>query len=138
MVPFDYSEQCAIAAEEPPYCDDPVHSRLSPRYPAIPFLFSTAGSFSGLNTGTGYTVFQGTRPANGFLTTANAGVAPNKNFSPNYWQIQPREARYGGMVQPNLDVTQNLQMYRQLLIQRNEESAQTPNQGFSAADVDQG
>jgi len=138
LVTFDYFEQGPIDAADRPYSADPDHSRLSPRYPAIPFLFSTAGSFSGLNTGTGYTVFQGTRPANGLLTAANAGVAPNKNFSPNYWQIQPRETRYGGMVKLNLDVTQNLKFYDQLLIQRNEESSQTPNQGFSAADVDEG
>jgi iron complex outermembrane receptor protein len=135
LVTFDYYEQGPILAADRPYSANPDHSRISPNYPAIPFLFSTAGSFTGNTTGNVYTVFQGTRPNNGFLTAANSGVAPNLNFSPNYWEIQPREARYGGMVKLNYDVTQNLKLYDQLIIQRNEETAETPNQGFSAGDI---
>jgi len=47
----------------------------------------------------------------------------------------PREARYGGLVNVNLDINQNLKLYYQLLIQRNEETAETPNQGFSSGDI---
>jgi hypothetical protein len=80
-------------------------------------------------------VLRGTTPANGFLTSANAGVPRNLNFSPNYWMDLPRETRYGGLVNVNLDINQNLKPYDQLLIQRNEETAETPNQGFSSAEI---
>jgi hypothetical protein len=33
------------------------------------------------------------------------------------------------------DINQNLKLYYQLLIQRNEETAETPNQGFSSGDI---
>jgi len=39
------------------------------------------------------------------------------------------------MVKLNYDVTQNLKIYDQLIVQRNEETAETPNQGFSAGDI---
>ncbi len=132
---FDYFEQGPIDAADRPYSANPDHSVLSPAYPALSFLEDTAGSFVGQNTGTVYTVLKGTRPANGFLTAKNANVPVNLNYSPQYWQILPRETRYGGMVKVNLDVTQNLRFYDQLFIQRNEESAQTPNQGFAGFDV---
>jgi iron complex outermembrane recepter protein len=135
VVSFDYYEQGPILAADRPYSANPDHSVLSPAYPSLPFLESTAGSFVGQTTGTVYTVFKGTRPANGFLTSANANVPVNQNFSPNYWEILPRETRYGGMVKINLDVTPNLKFYDQLFIQRNEETAETPNQGFAGFDV---
>jgi iron complex outermembrane receptor protein len=135
VVAFDYFEQGPILAADRPYSANPDHSVLSPAYPSLPFLESTAGSFVGQTTGTVYTVFKGTRPANGFLTSANANVPVNQNFSPNYWEILGRETRYGGMVKVNLDVTPNLKFYDQLFIQRNEETAETPNQGFAGFDV---
>jgi iron complex outermembrane recepter protein len=136
---FDYFEQGPIDAADRPYSANPDHSVYSPRYPAIPFLFPTNGSFTGLNSGSAYQVARGTRPANGVLTSGNIVPAPvNNNFSPNYWQILAREQRYGGIVNLNLDVTQNLKFYDQLLVQRNEESSETPNQGFSSGDIDPG
>jgi iron complex outermembrane receptor protein len=137
VVAFDYYEQGPIDAADRPYSANPDHSVLAAKYPALPFLFSTAGTFNSAADGSGtqYTVFRGTTPANGFLTAANAGVAANNNFSPNYWQILPREARYGGLVNVNLDVSQNLKFYDQLIVQRNEETAETPNQGFSSFDI---
>jgi iron complex outermembrane recepter protein len=137
VVAFDYYEQGPILAADRSYSANPDHSVLSPKYPALPFLFSTAGTFNSAQDGSGtqFTVLRGTRPANGFLTPANAGVTPNNNFSPNFWEILPRETRYGGLVNINLDVTQNLKFYDQLLIQRNEETAETPNQGFSSGDI---
>jgi iron complex outermembrane receptor protein len=137
VVAFDYYEQGPILAADRPYSANPDHSVLAAKYPAIHFLFSTAGTFNSAPDGTGtqYTVLRGTTPANGFLTSANAGVPPNLNFSPNYWMDLPRETRYGGLANVNLDISQNLKLYDQLLIQRNEETAETPNQGFSSADI---
>src|SRR6266446_10871249 len=137
VVAFDYYEQGPILAADRPYSANPDHSVLAAKYPALPFLFSTAGTFNSAQDGSGtqFTVLRGTRPANGFLTPANAGVPPNNNFSPNFWEILPRETRYGGLVNLNLDVTQNLKFYDQLLVQRNEETAETPNQGFSSGDI---
>src|ERR1700736_331393 len=80
VVAFDYFEQGPILAADRPYSANPDHSVLSPAYPSLPFLESTAGSFVGQTTGTVYTVFKGTRPANGFLTSANANVPVNQNF----------------------------------------------------------
>ena len=137
VVAFDYYEQGPILSADRSYSANPDHSVLAAKYPAIPYLFSTAGTFNSAPDGTGtrYTVFSGTTPANGFLTSANAGIPPNRNFSPQYWLILPRETRYGGMINVNLDVSQNLKLYDQLLIQRNEETAETPNQGFSSFDI---
>jgi iron complex outermembrane receptor protein len=137
VVAFDYYEQGPILAADRPYSANPDHSVLAAKYPAIHFLFSTAGTFNSAPDGTGtqYTVLRGTTPANGFLTSANAEVPPNLNFSPNYWMDLPRETRYGGLANVNLDISQNLKLYDQLLIQRNEETAETPNQGFSSADI---
>jgi iron complex outermembrane receptor protein len=92
VVAFDYYEQGPILAADRPYSANPDHSVLAANYPAIPFLFSTAGTFNSAPDGTGtrYTVFRGTTPANGFLTSVNAGIPPNNNFSPNYWLILPR------------------------------------------------
>jgi outer membrane receptor protein involved in Fe transport len=137
VVAFDYYEQGPILAADRPYSANPDHSVLAAKYPALPFLYSTAGTFNSAQDGSGtqYTVFRDTTPAKGFLTAANAGVPPNQNFSPNYWLILPRETRYGGMVNVNLDANQNLKLYDQLLVQRNEETAETPNQGFSSGDI---
>ena len=137
VVAFDYYEQGPILAADRPYSANPDHSVLAAKYPAIPNFFSTAGTFNSAPDGTGtrYTVLRGTTPANGFLTSANAGIPPNQNFSPNYVMDLPREARYGGLVNVNLDINQNLKLYYQLLIQRNEETAETPNQGFSSGDI---
>jgi len=134
---FDYYEQGPILSADRPYSANPDHSVLAAKYPAIAFLYSTAGTFNSAPDGTGtrYTVFSGTTPANGFLTSANAGIPPNRNFSPQYWLILPRETRYGGLININLDINQNLKLYDQLLIQRNEETAETPNQGFSSFDI---
>jgi iron complex outermembrane receptor protein len=134
---FDYYEQGPILAADRPYSANPDHSVLAAKYPALPFLFSTAGTFNSAANGSGtqYTVFKGTTPGNGFLTAANAGVPANLNFSPNYWEILARETRYGGLVNVNFDINQNLKLYDQLLVQRNEETAETPNQGFSSFDI---
>src|SRR5258707_7409256 len=39
------------------------------------------------------------------------------------------------MLKVNLDVTQNLKLYAKLFVQRNEETSETPNQGFAGFDV---
>ena len=137
VVAFDYYEQAGILAADRPYSANPDHSVLAAKYPALPYLYATAGTFNSARDGSGtqYTVFRGTTPADGFLTAANANVPPNNNFSPNYWMDLPRETRYGGLVNVNLDTSRNLKLYDQLLIQRNEETAETPNQGFSSADI---
>jgi iron complex outermembrane recepter protein len=134
---FDYYSQGPILAADRPYSANPDHRGQAAKYPAQPFLYSTAGTFNSAPDGSGtqYTVLRGTTPANGFLTPGNAGVPPNQNFSPNYWEILPRETRYGGLVNLNLDINQNLKLYDQLLVQRNEENAETPNQGFSSFDA---
>jgi iron complex outermembrane recepter protein len=138
VVAFDYYENGPILAADRPYSANTDYSVLAAKYPAMANnVFSTAGTFNSAQDGSGtqYTVFRGTTPANGLLTSANAGVPRNLNFSPNYWMDLARETRYGGLVNVNLDINQNLKLYDQFLIQRNEETAETPNQGFSSADI---
>jgi outer membrane receptor protein involved in Fe transport len=91
VVAFDYYGQGPILAADRPYSANPDHSVLAAKYPGIPNAFSTAGTFNSAQDGSGtqYTVFRGTTPANGFLTSANAGLPPNQNFSPNYWMDLP-------------------------------------------------
>src|SRR5260370_14356504 len=112
VVAFDYYEQGPILAADRPYSANPDHSVLAATYPAIPFLFSTAGTFNSAPDGTGtqYTVLRGTTPGNGFLTSANAGVPPNQNFSPNYWMDLPRETRYGALSHLNLTINPTLKL----------------------------
>src|SRR5260221_2897899 len=135
VVAFDYYEQGPILAADRPYSANPDHSVLAAKYPGIPNTFSTAGTFNSAQDGSGtqYTVFRGTTPADGFLTSANAGVLRNLNFSPTYWMDLPRETRYGGLINLNLNINQNTQMYNPLLIPPHGETIETAQQGFNFA-----
>ena len=56
---------------------------------------------------------------------------PEGNF---LTQLLGRERRYGGTVNVDYDPTDWLKFYDHFIIQRNEETSTTPNQGFSGGD----
>src|SRR5258708_21845997 len=51
VIAFDYYEQGPILSADRPYSANPDHSVLAGKYPALPFLFSTAGSFNSAHDG---------------------------------------------------------------------------------------
>jgi iron complex outermembrane recepter protein len=143
---FDYYDSSPIDSKDRWWSNDSFFSRLSPgKYPDAAITFSPPnGSYQYIGpstptipTGTTFIVKPGTTgPAisqNDFVVNGTPGnvYIPEGNY---LTQLLGRERRYGGTVNLNYEPTDWLKLYDHFIIQRTEETASTPNQGFSAFD----
>ena len=130
---FDFYDQSPIMSQDRWYSNILDHSVISPKYPPQPNFYSPLGNFID-SAGNLYVVKPGTTgPAIKQSDFTINGGTP-LNFSTLYQQITPRETRYGGTVKAEYSPTDWLRFYDTLIVQRNEEYAVTPNQGYSASD----
>ena len=136
---FDYYESTPIDARDRGFSNDSEFSRLSPNYinQQVAF-FPGNGSYIGETTGNIYIVKPGTTGVGGITQnsfivngTPSSARIPAGIFES---QLAGRERRYGGTVNVDYDPTDWLKLYDHFIIQRNEETTTTPNQGFSSGD----
>jgi iron complex outermembrane recepter protein len=133
---FDYLDSSPIDSIDRGFSSNSFFSRLSPKYPNDQIAFSPPnGSFLGLTTGNIYTVHTGTTGIGG-ITAGDFiinGQAPTGIYSPGLngyaEQLAARERRYGGTVNVEYTPWDWLKLSDHFIIQRNEETAVTPNQG---------
>jgi len=127
---FDFYSQSPIMASDRAYSAFLQHSRYSPKYPDQPNFWSPLGVFTDA-AGNFYAVKPGTTGPNITAEDFEINGSIPLNFDTKFKQIVPRETRYGGAVNMAYDATPWLGIYDSLIIQRNEESTVTPNQGYS-------
>jgi iron complex outermembrane recepter protein len=128
---FDYYDQSPIDSKDRPFSNNSEFSRLSPNYiNQQTVFFPPNGSYVNL-AGT-QTWVQNPRSNHPDLIP---GGTPSSTTNPLDEQLFPRERRYGGTVNINYNPWDWLRLYDHFLIQRNEETTVTPNQGFSSGDV---
>ena len=144
---FDYFDSSPIDSSSRWWSNDSQFSRLSPgKYPDAAFTFSPArGSYQYVGpstptipTGTQFVVNPGvTGPAITQGDFAVNGALDNEFIQGGRFitALLARERRYGGTVNLDYDATDWLKIYDHFIIQRNEETSTTPNQGFSSSDL---
>jgi len=64
----------------------------------------------------------------GFLHSGTYGFY---NYNPDFWLLQPRTTRIGGLIKATYDVTDWLKFYDTFIITDNHESNESPNQGVA-------
>jgi iron complex outermembrane receptor protein len=152
---FDYYQQGAIRAQDRSLtktdyfkfsskysgnASDYNRARLGASFPGTPG--SNLGDFVGVNTGNDYVVPPGTTQAptaapgtpGGLLVNPSflqAGTYGFYNYNPDFWLLQPRTTRIGGLIKATYDVTDWLKFYDTFIISDNHESSQTANQGVA-------
>jgi outer membrane receptor protein involved in Fe transport len=135
---FDYYNSTPIASMDRSFSDNSFFSRLSPKYvnDQIAF-FPPNGSYTGLTSGNNYIVKPGTTGPNITTNDFTVNGTPSQVFIPSGQyaeQLAAHERRYGGTVYVDYSPTDWLKLYDHFIIQRNEETTRTPNQGFSSGD----
>ncbi|MBV9731444.1 MAG: TonB-dependent receptor [Verrucomicrobia bacterium] len=143
---FDYYDSSLIDSKDRAWSNDSFFSRLSPgKYPNVAITLDPPnGSYQyigpstpSIPTGTNFIVKPGTTgpniTQNDFVVNGTPGnvFIPEGNF---LTQLLGRERRYGGTVNLDYDPTDWLKFYDHFIIQRNEETTTTPNQGFTNTD----
>jgi iron complex outermembrane receptor protein len=144
---FDYYDSSPIDSKDRSWSNDSFFSRLSPgKYPNAAITFGppngsyqyTGPSTPTIPTGTTFIVKPGTVGPAITQNDFNVNGTPGNVFIPEgefLTQLLARERRYGGTVSLDYEPTDWLKFYDHFIIQRNEETSTTPNQGFSAFDV---
>jgi iron complex outermembrane recepter protein len=136
---FDFYNSTPIDSRDRAFSNDAMFSRLSPNYPdqQVDF-FPGNGSYIGQTSGNIYIVKPGTTGVGGITQnsfivngTPSSARIPTGIFET---QLAGREKRYGGTVNVDYSPTDWLKFYDHFIIQRNEETTTTPNQGFSSGD----
>jgi iron complex outermembrane recepter protein len=130
---FDYFEQSPIAANDRSLTAGNF-SRLSPNYRNAPtYPFPYVGQFTD-PSGNTLTVAPGTKGSPATLLVNSS--ADFNAYDTNFAQLLPREKRYGGLVKVSYSPTDWLKFYDTIIVDRNEETTQGVNQGYSSfADV---
>jgi iron complex outermembrane receptor protein len=136
---FDFYNSTPIDSRDRAFSNDAMFSRLSPNYvdQQVDF-FPGNGSYIGQTSGNVFILKPGTTgthiTTNDFVVngTPSSVRIPTGNFET---QLAGREKRYGGTVNVNYSPTDWLKFYDHFIIQRNEETTTTPNQGFSSGDT---
>ena len=149
---FDYYDSSPIDSRDRAWSNNSFFSRLSPgKYPNVAITLDPPNGsyqYTGPNvpamngvpaiaTGTTFIVKPGTPgpniTQNDFVVngTASNVFVPEGEF---LTQLLGRERRYGGTVNLDYDPTDWLKIYDHFIIQRNEETTTTPNQGFTNLD----
>ena len=128
---FDYFSQSPIDSKDRWWSNNTEFSRLSPNYiNQQTVFFPPNGSYIGQTTGTIYVQNPGsTQP------DLRTNIPPSETRSAGTEQLFPRETRYGGTVNLAYNPWDWLKLYDHFIIQRNEETTVTPNQGFSSGDT---
>jgi iron complex outermembrane receptor protein len=150
---FDYYQQGAIRAQDRSLtktdyfkfsskysgnASDYNNFRLGASFPASPG--SNLGNFVGQTSGNDLVVPPGTTTAPtaapgtpggllvnpGFLHSGTYGFY---NYNPDFWLLQPRTTRIGGLIKATYDVSDWLKFYDTFIITTNHESNESPNQG---------
>ena len=144
---FDYYDQSPIDSMNRWWSNDSQFSRFSPgKYKDESITFTpgngsyqyTGPSVPGIPTGTTFIVKPGTVGPNITQNDFNVNGTAASVFIPEgsfITQLVGRERRYGGTVNVDYSPTDWLRLYDHFIIQRNEETSTTPNQGFSGFDV---
>src|ERR1700741_5008864 len=128
---FDYFDQSPIDSKDRAFSNNSAFSRLSPNYTdQQTVFFPPNGSYVGLTSGN---VFVQNLRSNQPDLILNG--TPSSTTNPLDEQILARERRYGGTVNITYNPWDWLKIYDHFIIQRNEETTVTPNQGFSSGDV---
>lgn len=125
---FDYFDQSPIDSKDRWWSNNSAFSRLSPNYiNQQTVFFPPNGSYFGLTGGKVYIQ----NPASNHPDLILNGT-PSSTTNPLDEQLFPREKRYGGTVNLTYNPWDWLKLYDHFIIQRNEETSVTPNQGFSS------
>jgi iron complex outermembrane recepter protein len=130
---FDIYTQTPIESLDRAYSSFLQHSRYSSKYPDQANFWSPQGVFNDA-AGNTYAVKPGTAGPNITPNNFNINNGFTENFDTKFQQVVPRESRYGGSVYLNYDATSWLKFYDSFIIQRNEETSVTPNQGYFSGD----
>jgi iron complex outermembrane receptor protein len=128
---FDFYSQSPIMANDRAYSAFLQHSRYSSKYPDQANPWTPLGVFND-SAGNFYAVKPGTAGPNITADDFDINGSAPSNFDTKFQQLVPRETRYGGLVRMDYDATPWLRLYDSFIIQRNEESSVTPNQGYSS------
>jgi iron complex outermembrane receptor protein len=136
---FDFYNSTPIDSRDRAFSNNAEFSRLSPNYPnQVVDFFPGNGSYIGLTSGNIYIVKPGTTGIGGITQNSFiVGGTPSQARIPTgifETQLAGREKRYGGTVNVDYSATDWLKFYEHFIIQRNEETTTTPNQGFSSGD----
>src|ERR1700751_204431 len=127
---FDYFDQSPIDSKDRWWSNNTEFSRLSPKYiNDATVFFPPNGSYFGLTSGNAYIQ----NPTSNHPDLLLNGT-PSSTTNPLDEQLYPREKRYGGTVNLTYNPWDWLKLYDHFIIQRNEETTVTPNQGFSFQD----
>jgi iron complex outermembrane receptor protein len=128
---FDYFSQSPIDSKDRWWSNNTEFSRLSPNYiNQQTVFFPPNGSYIGQTTGTIFVQ----NPASNHPDLSTT-IPPSSTRNPLTEQLFPRETRYGGTVNVSYNPWDWLKLYDHFIIQRNEETTVTPNQGFSSGDA---
>jgi iron complex outermembrane receptor protein len=128
---FDYFSQSPIDSKDRWFSNNSEFSRLSPNYiNQQTVFFPPNGSYVGRTTGTVFVQ----NPASNHPDLSTT-IPPSSTRSALDEQLFPRETRYGGTVNVAYNPWDWLKLYDHFIIQRNEETTVTPNQGFSSGDA---
>jgi iron complex outermembrane recepter protein len=152
---FDYYQQGAIRAQDRSLtktdyfkfsskysgnASDYNRARLGASFPGSPG--SNLGDFVGTTSGNDFIVPPGTTQAptappgtpGGLLVNPSflqAGTYGFYNYNPDFWLLQPRTTRIGGLIKATYDATDWLKFYDTFIITDNHESGESPNQGVA-------
>ncbi len=144
---FDYYDQSPIDSMDRWWSNNSRFSRFSPgKYPDASITFTpgngsyqyTGPSTPTIPSGTTFIVKPGTVGPNITQNDFTVNGSPASVFIPEgsfVTQLVGRERRYGGTVNLDYSPTDWIKFYDHFIIQRNEETSTTPNQGFSVFDV---
>jgi iron complex outermembrane recepter protein len=128
---FDYFDQSPIDSKDRSWSNNSAFSRLSPKYTnQQTVFFPPNGSYIGVTSGR---VFVQNPASNNPDLILNG--TPSSQTDPLDEQLFAREKRYGGTVNIAYNPWDWLKLYDHFIIQRNEETTVTPNQGFSSGDT---
>src|SRR5260221_1718923 len=135
---FDYYDSTPIASSDRAFSSNSFFSRLSPKYlnDQIAF-FPPNASYHGLTSGNNFIVKPGTTGPNITANDFTVNGTPSQVFIPSGQyaeQLAAHERRYGGTVYVDYSPTDWLKLYDHFIIQRNEETTRTPNQGLSSGE----
>jgi iron complex outermembrane receptor protein len=128
---FDYFDQSPIDSKDRSWSNNSAFSRLSPKYTnQQTVFFPPNGSYIGVTSGNVFVQ----NPASNHPDLILNGT-PSSTTDPLDEQLAAREKRYGGTVNIAYNPWDWLKLYDHFIIQRNEETTVTPNQGFSSGDT---
>lgn len=129
---LDYFNQSPILATDRGFSNVTSHAKFGSYFNQPADLNGTAGSFTGLTTGTAYYVPPGATTTT-LTTTAPPFINPS-NSTVYDTDLTGREERFGAYLKMKYEFNQYVKLHEEFLFQRTTEVTVTPNQGFSFLD----